>query len=72
MAPRAPVGGAVGVALAAGEDSGAADWARLAGAAVDGVGVTAVLDRVLHQVVGGIDDSVKLLVGQIADLLPGI
>src|ERR1044072_7538194 len=72
LAIRAPVGGAVGVALASGGDRGPASGAGLTGTAVDGARLAAFLDRAPHQVVRRLEDVTQLFVGQPRDRRPGI
>ena len=50
----------------------AAAGAGAAGALVDGAVLAARLDRLVHQVVGGLGDVAQLLVGHVGDSLPGV
>src|SRR6185436_14561664 len=61
LANRAPVGGPVGLALAARTDRRAAAWAGTAGAAVDGAVVAAVVGGVSHQLMRRTGDAPQLL-----------
>ena len=73
LASRAPVGGAVGVALAARGDRAAAARAGALAAFVDlEVVAAAALDRAQHLLAGGEQDAPQLLVGEVADRPPGV
>src|SRR5207248_1627143 len=63
LADRAPVGGAVGVALSARLDRCAAATAAPAGAVVDEAALAAGLDRGRHQLVRCLEDRAELVVG---------
>src|SRR2546430_2598847 len=70
LAGWTPVGGAVGVALAPGFDRCAAAAAAAAGAVVDDPAFAAGLDRGGHQLVRGLKNGAKLVLGGVADGAP--
>src|ERR1044072_1271206 len=72
VAAGAPVGAAVGVALAARGDRSAAGGARPTRAAIDGGARATPGDRLLHQTAGGAERFAQLLVGELDDRPPGI
>src|SRR5690349_22131134 len=72
LAGGAPVGGAVGVALAAAPDRAAAGGAGAPRALVDGSHRPALGDRALHQPAGGLEHRAQLLVVEGGDGSPGV
>jgi hypothetical protein len=72
LANGAPVGGAVGVALAAGADLCAAAGTGAAGALVDSAVLAARIDCLEHQVVGCLGDVAQLLGGDLGYSLPRV
>src|SRR4051794_6035108 len=72
LVARAPVGGAIGVALAPHDYRCAAADAGTAGAAVYGVGPAPCGYRLGHQAAGGVEYVLQPRVGEVADRLEGV